>query len=124
MAKGKKRSLRRGKPATQKETTRRAKVAKRSGKRSAARSKARKKAVKPKRVVAKKATPRRAAPPKPTKPTPEAPIEVIDVETIEEVAPGVALVTDYQFVGVPEPAADVKTGGRKKVRGIPESNGA
>jgi hypothetical protein len=117
MAKGKKRPLRRGKPATQKGTTRRAKVAKRSGKRSAARSKATKKAAKPKRIVAKKAAPRRVAPPKPAKPVPETPIEVIDVETVEELAPGVALVTDYQFVAVPEPSPAVPKGHEKKDNG-------
>jgi len=31
-------------------------------------------------------------------------LDVIDVETVEEVAPGVALVTDYELVGVRPPA--------------------
>ena len=55
-----------------------------------------------------------AAPPKPAKTAPETPIEAVEVETVEEVATGVALVTDYQFVGVPEPAADVQTGAARK----------
>ena len=28
----------------------------------------------------------------------------MDVETVEEVAPGVALVTDYELIGVPSPS--------------------
>ena len=35
-------------------------------------------------------------------------LDVVDVETVEEVAPGVALVTDYDLVGLREPTK--KTG--------------
>jgi len=47
-------------------------------------------------VIAKKPPVKRAAPPKPQK----LEVNVVDVETIEQVAPGVAVVTDYEVVGV------------------------
>ena len=104
MARRKKRSARRGKAAKPRAATRRAKTARKTAKktarRSATKSKTRKKVAKTKRAVAKKAASKRLTPPKAAKPGPEMPIEVLEVETIEEVAPGVALVTDYEFIGV------------------------
>ena len=98
------------------------------GKRSA-RSKARKPA-KRARAAARKPAKRRAAKPKSSKmrakapvkravkkkqrakkPAPQRPrkleVDVVEVETIEEVAPGVAVVTDYEIVGV-RPATEKK----------------
>lgn len=87
------------KPAKARKPAKRAKAAARKpAKRRATKakpSKARAK-VPAKRSVAKRPRARKAAPPKPKK----LEMDVIDVETIEEVAPGVAVVTDYEIIGV------------------------
>ena len=104
MARGRRsRGAKARKPARGRKPAKRAKsAARKPAKRSAAKSKARK--VPAKRAVAKKPRVKKAAPPKPRK----LEVDVIDVETIEEVAPGVAVVTDYEIVGV-HPAPEKKT---------------
>lgn len=96
------------KPARGRKAAKRAKAAARKpAKRRTAKAKpsrARAKAKAPaKRAVAKKPA-KKPAPPKPQK----LEVDVIDVETIEEVAPGVAVVTDYEIVGVHPVPGDKK----------------
>ena len=86
-------------PAKARKTAKRAKAASRKpAKRGAAKSKARKQAAKgpAKKTRAKQAAPRAQQQ--------KLELDVIDVETVEEVAPGVALVTDYELVGLRAPA--------------------
>lgn len=99
------------KPVKRSKAPKRAKAASRKpAKRGAAKAKPRKQRAKApaKRAVAKKTPAKKAAPPQKAQ---KLEVDVIDVETIEEVAPGVALVTDYELVGVRPAATDKKTGG-------------
>ena len=91
------------KPAKARRTVKRAKAASRKpAKRGATKAKARKQSAKApaKKTQAKKPAPRQQQQ--------KFELDVVDVETVEEVAPGVALVTDYELVGLREPAK--KTG--------------
>jgi len=119
MAQGKKGAgASRRKPAKRRKAPRRAKATRRkAAKRGAAKVKPRKQGAKVqrKRTTAKTARARKAVPRKRQR---EPEINVIEVETIEEVAPGVALVTDYELIGVREPAAEVQTEGARKSRGV------
>jgi len=104
------------KPAKRGKTPKRVKAASRKPvKRAAAKAKPRKQPAKVpvKHAVAKKTQAKKAAPPKQQK----LEIDVIDVETVEEVAPGVALVTDYELVGVRPATTDKKTGGGTESEG-------
>ena len=108
MARGRRGKSKAKKPAKARKPAKRAKAAARKpAKRGAAKSKTRKARAKApvKRAVAKKARAKKPAPPQALPKKLE--VDVIDVETIEEVAPGVALVTDYEIVGV-RPAPDDK----------------
>lgn len=71
-------------------------AARKPAKRIAAKSKAQKVRAKApaKRALAKKPRAKNSSPPR------KVEVEVVDVETIEEVAPGVAVVTDYEVVDV------------------------
>jgi hypothetical protein len=110
MARGRRgRGTKAKKPARGRKPAKRTKAAARKpAKRRAAKAKpsrARAKAKAPaKRAVAKKPRVKKAAPPKQQK----LEVDVIDVETIEEVAPGVAVVTDYEIVGVRPAAGEAK----------------
>jgi len=110
MARGKRgRGTKAKKPAKARKPAKRAKAAARkTAKRGAAKPKVRKARAKApvKRAVAKKPRARKPAPQKLQKPK-KLEVDVIDVETIEEVAPGIAVVTDYEIVGV-HPAGDDK----------------
>ena len=53
----------------------------------------------------------------------ELPIEVVKVETIEEPAPGVVVVKEYQSVRVRRPKVTVEEDKPQESTGIPESNG-
>jgi hypothetical protein len=87
------------KPAKARRTAKRAKASSRkSAKRGAAKSKVRRLRAK---APAKKTRAKKAAPPARQQ---KLELEVVDVETVEQVAPGVALVTDYELIGVREPA--------------------
>ncbi len=98
MARGRRSKGKAKKPAKGRKTAKRAKsAARKPAKRAAVKSKTRK--------VRAKAPAKRAAAKKPRvkKPAPQPQqleMDVVDVETIEEVAPGVAVVTDYEIVGV------------------------
>jgi len=86
------------KPARGRKPAKRAKAAARKpAKRRAAKARTSKARAKPpaKRAAAKKPRAKKAAPPRQ-----RLEVDVVDVETIEEVAPGVAVVTDYEIVGV------------------------
>jgi hypothetical protein len=100
MARGKRgKGAKARKPAKARKTAKRAKAASRKpAKRGAVKPKARKPAAKAlaKTTRAKKAAPRSQQQ--------KLEFDVVDVETVEEVAPGVALVTDYELVGVRPPA--------------------
>jgi hypothetical protein len=103
MARGRRsKSAKARKPAKARRTAKRAKAASRKpAKRGASKSKARKQRAK---APARKTRARKAAPPAQQR----LELDVVDVETVEEVAPGVALVTDYELIGVRPPAK--KTG--------------
>jgi len=115
------------KPAKRGKTPKGVKAASRKPvKRGAAKAKPRKQPAKVpvKHAVAKKTQAKKAAPPKQQQARKAAPpkqqkleIDVIDVETVEEVAPGVALVTDYELVGVRPATTDKKTGGGTESEG-------
>jgi hypothetical protein len=53
----------------------------------------------------------------------ELPIEVVKVETAEEPAPGVVVVTEYKSVRVRRPKATTEHDQPKESAGIPESDG-
>lgn len=108
MARGRRgKSAKARKPTKARRSPKRAKAASRKpAKRGASKSKVRKQ---PAKAPAKKTRAKKAAPRAPQQ---KLELDVIDVETVEEVAPGVALVTDYELIGVRSPA--------KKPRG-PES---
>lgn len=96
------------KPVKGRKSAKRAKAAARKpAKRIAAKSKAKKVRAKApaKRAVAKKPRAKKPVPPR------KMEVDVVDVETIEEVAPGVAVVTDYEVIDVhPAGAKDDEPG--------------
>jgi hypothetical protein len=105
MARGRRgRATKSKKPTRARKGTRRAKAAARKpAKRGAAKSKPSRARAKPtaKRVAARKPRAKKPAPARQQR----LEMDVIDVETIEEVAPGVSVVTDYEVIGVrPAPA--------------------
>ena len=100
MAQGKKGGAARGKTATPRKTRGRAPVAKgRISKRSSAKAVPQKRSAKAKtkRIVAKLITPQKAVPRKQPK---APPIEVVRVEQVDEPAPGVVVVSEYESVQV------------------------
>ena len=100
MARGRRgKSAKARKPAKARRSGKRAKAASRKpAKRAASKSKTRKQRAK---APAKKTRAKKAAPPALQR---KLEFDVIDVETVQEVAPGVALVTDYELIGVRSPA--------------------
>lgn len=100
------------KPVKSRKPAKRVKAAARKpAKRGAAKPKTRKARAKPpvKRAAAPKARAKKLAPKRP--PRQKLEVDVIDVETIEEVAPGIAVVTDYEIVGVHPVSGDKKDDG-------------
>ena len=73
-----------------------------------------------KRPAAVIAAPKKAAP---RKQQTELPIEVVKVETVEEPAPGVVVVKEYQSVRVRRPKVTAAEDKPQESAGIPESNG-
>jgi len=53
----------------------------------------------------------------------ELPIEVVKVETVEEPAPGIVVVTEYESVRVRRPKVTAEEEQPQESAGIPESNG-
>ena len=75
---------------------------------------------KTKRSTTKILTPKKAAP---QKQQGELPIEVVKVETVEEPAPGVVVVTEYEAVRVNRQKVTSEGEKPQESAGIPESNG-
>jgi hypothetical protein len=98
MAQRKGRVVPRGKTATPRKTRARVAAAKgRATKRSLAKARPQKKSAraKTKRIIAKLITPKKAVPRKQPK---ELPIEVVRVEQVDEPAPSVVVVSEYESV--------------------------
>ena len=110
-------TVKRGKAAKRVKAAQR-KVAKRSAIKAKSRPVSTK--AKTKRAATKILTPKKAAP---QKQQGELPIEVVKVETVEEPAPGVVVVTEYESVRVSRPKVTAEEEKPQESAGIPESNG-
>lgn len=116
-------ATRRGKSVKRGKAPKRVKAAQRKpAKRSAPKAKSRAVPTKArtKRPAAAIAAPKKAAP---RKQQAELPIEVVKVETVEEPAPGVVVVKEYQSVRVRRPKVTAQEDKPQESAGIPDSDG-
>ena len=116
-------ATRRGKTVKGRKAPKRVKAARRKAtKRSATKAKSRTTPAKTKakRPTAKLLSSKKAAP---RKQQGELPIEVVKVETVEEPAPGVVVVKEYESVRVRRPNVTAEEDKPQESAGIPESNG-